>query len=201
MTNISPLSAFWPFLCLLIALFYLLRLLGNRIWLNSVDVENEVGHGVMAIGMAFMFAPASFLTSTLINWNIILFAITSLWWTLRLLVQKPLLAILRGTHGEHSSIQSDSIHVLMHVGMCYMFLSINSMTFSMTQPAAYLNCVFFVSLAFLTFFYGREISNNLRTARVDWLKQGADLAHLLMCGMMAWMFLEMISMTMSMRIQ
>jgi hypothetical protein len=33
---------------------------------------------------------------------------------------------------------------------------------------------------------------------MDKLQLGANMAHLLMSGMMAWMFLEMISMTMSM---
>jgi hypothetical protein len=42
-----------------------------------------------------------------------------------------------------------------------MFLLMSNMAFSMTQPAIYANCIFFVSFAFLTFFYGREISKDM----------------------------------------
>ncbi len=198
MTSLSPLHAIFSFLCTLITLFYLLRLVGGRAHLPHFDAENEVGHGLMAIGMTVMLAQASDLSSELVRWNIILFALASLWWTIRLFARKPLLAIGSRTNGVYSTFQSDAIHVLMHVAMCYMFLLINSMAFSMTRPAIYANCLFFVSFAFLTLFYGREISKDLRVAEIDRLQLGANLAHLLMSGIMAWMFLEMISMTMSM---
>lgn len=198
MTSINPLYAFWSLLCILIALFYLFRLVGGWTQFSHFDAENEVGHGLMAIGMAAMFAPAGLLTFDLIRWNILLFAIASLWWTCRLLVRKPLLALLLHKNGERSAFQSDAIHVLMHVGMCYMFLLTSNMAFSMTQPTIYANCSFFVSCAFLTFFYGREISKDLQATKIDRLQLGANVAHILMSGMMAWMFLEMISMTMRM---
>src|SRR5260370_41727068 len=152
MTILSPLSAFWSLVLIIIALFYLLRIIGGRAWMRHVDVENEVGHGMMAIGMVFMLAPAGLLTSDLIRWNILLFAIASLWWTFRLLARKPLLAILLGKNGAHSTFQSDAIHVFMHVGMCYMFLLTSSMAFSMTQPAISANSIFFAAFAFLTLF-------------------------------------------------
>jgi hypothetical protein len=53
--------------------------------------------------------------------------------------------------------------------------------------------------AFLTCFSGREIAKDLQIAKRNWLQLGANLAHTFMSGMMCWMFLEMISMTMSMR--
>lgn len=152
----------------------------------------------MAVGMMVMLAPAGFLTSALIRWNIILFAVASLWWTCRLLARKPLLAFLSRTNGVSSAFQSEALHVLAHGGMCYMFLLMNSMAFSMTRPATYANCFFFVSFTFLTFFYGRAISRDLQRAKMDWLKLGENVAHLLMSGIMGWMFLEMISMTMRM---
>src|SRR5258706_4454820 len=119
MTSLSPLHAFWSFLCTLIALFYLFRLVGGRAQFPHFDAENEVGHGLMAIGMTVMLAPVGLLTSELIRWNIILFAIASLWWTFRLFARKPLLAIGLRTNRGHSTFQSDAIHVLMHVRMCY----------------------------------------------------------------------------------
>jgi hypothetical protein len=197
-TNSASLHAFWSSLCILIALFYLFRLVAGRAYLVHFDIANEAGHGLMALGMIIMLAPASFLTIGLLLWNVLVFAVASLWWTLRLLARKPLLTILLRTNGTSSTFQSDAIHVWMHGGMCYMFLLMISMAFSMTQPAIYANCLFFVSLAFLTFFYGREISKDLQAAKRDWLQLGANLAHLLMSGIMAWMFLEMLSMTMNM---
>jgi hypothetical protein len=192
------LSGFWSLLFLLIACFYLFRLVSVRPWIDHVDAENEVGHGVMAIGMMVMLAPAGILTSDLIRWNIILFALASLWWTFRLFARKPLLAILLRIHDGHSPFWSDAIHVYMHVGMCYMFLLMSSMALSMTQPATYLTCLFFISFAFLTVFYGREIAKDLHAAKVDKLQLGANFAHLLMSGMMCWMFLAMLAMTISM---
>jgi hypothetical protein len=198
MTSLSPIHAIFSFLCTLIALFYLFRLVSGRAHLLHFDAENEIGHGLMASGMIVMLAQASDLSSELIRWNILLFAFAALWWALRLFARKPLLALGSRTHGASSPFQSDAIHVLMHVGMCYMFLLMSSMAFSMTRPAIYANCLFWVSFAFLTFFYGRAISKDLQRAKMDWLQLGANLAHLLMSGMMAWMFLEMISMTISM---
>ena len=72
------------------------------------------------------------------------------------------------------------------------------MALSMTQPATVVTGIFFVSFAFLTFFYGREIAKDVQTASRDWLQVSANLAHVLMSGVMAWMFLQMISMTMNM---
>lgn len=162
-----------------------------------------MGHGMMAIGMLVMLAPANWLSPNLLRWNILLFATASLWWTFRLFARKPLLALLPGKNGTSSPAQSevcaDAIHVFMHGGMCYMFLLMSSMVMSMTRPATYVTCLFFVSFAFLTMFYGREITHDLRTARINWLQLGANLAHVLMSGMMCWMFLEMLSMTMTMR--
>jgi len=66
----------------------------------------------------------------------------------------------------------------------------------MTQPATYVTYVFFVSFAFLTC---REIAKDLHIAKRNWLQLGTNLAHTFMSGMMCWMFLEMIIMTMSMR--
>jgi Domain of unknown function (DUF5134) len=167
--------------------------------MRHFDAENEVGHGMMALGMVFMLAPADLLPSELIDWNIILFAVASLWWTFRLLTRKPLLALLSGKNGERSTVRSDTIHVVMHMGMCYMFLLMSSMALSMTQPAIYANDLFCVSFAFLTLFYGREITKDLQAEKRDWLQCGANLAHAFMSAMMCWMFLEMLSMTMSMR--
>lgn len=198
MATSNPLSAIFSLLFLIVACFYLFRLVSVRPWIDHVDAENEVGHGMMAIGMMVMLAPAGILTSDLIRGNIILFALASLWWTIRLFARKPLLAILLRTNGGYSTFRSDAIHVFMHVGMCYMFLLMSSMAFSMTQPATYVNCLFFISFAFLTFFYGREISKDVHTTKMDRLHLGANIAHLLMSGMMCWMFLGMISMTMRM---
>lgn len=198
MAGISSLQAFWSLLFLIIAFFYLFRLVSIRPWILHFDAENEVGHGMMAIGMAFMLAPGGILTGDIIRWNILLFALASLWWTCRLLARKPLLAILLRTNGGYSTFRSDAIHVFMHVGMCYMFLLMSSMAFSMTAPATSLNCLFCVSFSFLTFIYIQEVFGDLQAAKRDWLQLGANLAHVLMSGVMGWMFLEMLSMTMRM---
>lgn len=194
MASISPLSAFWLFLFTIIALFYLFRLAGCQAWIRQFDVESEVGHGLMAVGMIFMLAPADLQTSDIVHWNAILFTIISLWFSVRFLARKPLLAILLRTNGGHSTLQAEAIHIFTYVGMGYMFLLMGSMTFSMTQPAAYISCIFFVSFAFLFLFYGRAVLNDLRSARIDWLQLGANIAHALMNGVMGWMFIEMISM-------
>jgi hypothetical protein len=198
MTTGSPLSAIFSLLFLIVALFYLFRLVGCRIQIHPFDAENEVGHGFMAIGMAFMLAPTDWLSPDIIHWNIILFALSTLWFIGRLFTRKPLLAIMLQTPGAHSTVRADTLHVLMHGGMCYMFLLMSSMVLSMMQPAIYVSCIFFVSFVLLTLFYGREISNDLHAAKMDWLQCGANSAHVLMSGMMCWMFLDMISMAISM---
>jgi hypothetical protein len=201
MATSSLLSTLFSLLFLIVACFYLFRLAHSPIWIHHVDAENEVGHGMMAIGMVFMLAPAGWLSPDIIRWNIVLFAASSLWWIVRLFTHKPLLALVFGKNEVHSTAQADAIHVFMHGGMCYMFLLMSSMALSMTSPATYLNCLFFVSFAFLTLFYGRESAKDLQTAKRDWLQSGANLAHMLMSGMMCWMFLEMISMTMNMGVR
>lgn len=198
MTSITSLHAFWSLLCAIIALFYLFRLVGYRAQVHHFDAENEVGHGMMAVGMTFMLAPVGLLTSDIILWNSVLFAVASLWFTGRLLVRKPLLAMLLGKKGEHSTFQSDVIHVFTHAGMCYMFLLMSSMTFSMSQPVMAINYIVCFAFAFLTLFSVREISKDFQTATMDRVKLGADLAHVFMNGIMSWMFIEMISMTMRM---
>lgn len=199
MTSTSSLYTFWVLLCISIACFYLFRLVCGRAWLGHFDVENEVGHGIMAIGMIFMLAPAGLLFSVLIRWNILLFASAALWWIFRLFVRKPLLALLAGRDGERTPFRSDAIHVFMHIGMCYMFFLLSSMAFSMTQLATALDYGFCFCFALLTFYYIRESYRDFQAAKKDWLQFGANLAHVLMSGMMCWMFLEMIAMTMNMR--
>lgn len=201
MAMLGTRSAFWSLVFLSIALFYLFRLIGGHAWMRHMDVENEVGHGVMAIGMVFMFAPVAFFSTDLIRWNILLFALASLWWILRLFTRRPLLAMLLGKTGEASVFQADAIHVFMYSSMGYMFLLTNSMAFSMTKPAIALNSIFFAAFAFLTLFYGREISKNVQAGQMDRLQLGANIAHLLMSGMMGWMFLMMISMAIRMGIR
>ncbi len=199
MTGIGLLRMFWLSLCIMITLFYLFQLIAGRRWLSLSEAENKVGYGLMALGMTFMLVPVGGLPSDLLRGNIVLFAVTALWWTCRLFVRKPLLALLFGKSGECSTIQSDGIHVFMHGGMCYMFLLMSNMAFSMTQPATSVTCIFFVSFALLTFFSGREIAKELQMTRKDWRQLSTTLAHALMNGVMCWMFLEMIAMTMSMR--
>ncbi|GHO75361.1 hypothetical protein KSD_31320 [Ktedonobacter sp. SOSP1-85] len=194
----SPLAAIFSLLLLIIAFFYLFRLVGCRTQIHPFDAENEVGHGLMAIGMMVMLAPTDWLSPDIIRWNVILFALFTLWFIGRLFTRKPLLAIMLQTPGAHSTVRADALHVLMHGGMCYMFLLMSSMVLSMTQPALYASCIFFVAFAFLILFYGREISNDLHAAKMDWLQCSANIAHALMSGMMCWMFLDMISMTISM---
>jgi hypothetical protein len=195
---VSPLSLLFVLLFLGTACFYLFRLIHWQTWLHSLDAENEIGHGLMALGMAVMLAPAGLLTSSLLHWNILLFTMAFLWFIGRLFIRKPFLAVLLRADTLHSPTRSDAIHALMHAGMAYMFLLFNSMTLSMSLPATYLSCFFFVSFAFLTYFYLREVSRDTRAGRKDWSGRGTNLAHLLMSGVMSWMFLEMLTMTMSM---
>ncbi|WP_338250948.1 DUF5134 domain-containing protein [Dictyobacter halimunensis] len=203
MTGMSALHALFSFLCTLIAVFYFLRLVNGCRWVKHFDAENEIGHGMMAIGMIFMLVPAAWLSADLLHWNILLFAAAALWWTFRLFVRKPLLPLLLKKDAVHvlfqSEVRSDAIHVFMHGSMCYMFLLMSSMVLSMTQPVTYVTCLLFASFAFLTLFYGRETLRDLQAASVDRLQLGANLAHVLMSGIMCWMFLEMIAMTMAMR--
>jgi hypothetical protein len=198
MLGISPLLAFWSLLFIAIALFYLFRLVGCRGQIRHFDAESEAGHGVMAIGMVFMLAPLGSLTPGIILWNIIVFAIGSLWFTGRLFARQSLLALLLHKNGAHAMPQSDAIHVFMYVGMGYMFLLISSMSFSMALPVVALNYGFCLSFALLLLQYCREISKDLQIAKMDWLKLGADVAHALMSGVMSWMFIGMIFMTMRM---
>ena len=198
MTESISFYPFWSLLFLIIAVFYLFRLVGGRRQIRHFDAENEVGHGMMALGMAFMLAPAGSLPSGLLLWNIILFAVASLWWAFRLCVQKPVFAFLLGQNEPPTPRQSDAFHAFMHGGMCYMFLLVSSMALSMTPLANIFTSLFTLFFAFLTCFYGREIARDLQTAKRDWLQFGANLAHALMGGVMCWMFLEMLMMTMSM---
>ncbi|MGH2481493.1 MAG: DUF5134 domain-containing protein, partial [Ktedonobacteraceae bacterium] len=171
MTTSSLLSALFFCLCSAIALFYLCRLMCGHRWLMHVDRENEVGHGLMAVGMIFMFAPVGSFPSTLLLWNILLFAAASLWWTARLFVHKPLLVYLaRGSTSAPSTFQADGIHVFMQSGMCYMFVLMSNMALSMTRLASSASSLFLVAFALLTSFYGREIARDLQAARKDWFQ-------------------------------
>lgn len=192
---LSPLLALC---CLLIALFYLFRLVRGRRWLPHFDAENEGGHGIMAVGMMFMLAPVNILTPDLIRWNIVLFVVATLWWTARLLMHKPVLALLAGRSDIPSPAQSDALHILMHGGMCFMFLLMSSMAFSMTLPAIYVTCSLFLAFVFLTVFYGREVARDGRSLTKNWFRLGANVAHLLTSGIMCWMFLEMLTMVLRM---
>ncbi|EFH85251.1 DUF5134 domain-containing protein [Ktedonobacter racemifer] len=100
MTTLDPLHVFLSLLCALTALFYLFRLLHKATWIHSGDAENEVGHGVMAVGMLAMLAPAGLLTPDFIYWNILLFALATLWFIGRLFTRKPLLAMVLRTNGR-----------------------------------------------------------------------------------------------------
>lgn len=145
----------------------LFRLIYGRALLCYHDVESEADHGIMAIGMTFMLAPLALQTSNILIWNSILFAITSLWFTVRLIARKPLLAILLHKKVSHTKRQSEVIHVFMNVGMCFMFLLMASMAFSMIQPVIYINYIFCCSFAILCLFYVKEISKDFQTARIN----------------------------------
>jgi hypothetical protein len=73
-----------------------------------------------------------------------------------------------------------------------------NMVLSMSSPALSVNYLFFAAFAFLIFFYGREVVTDLRRARRDGLQLGANVAHVLMSGIICLMFLEMISMAITM---
>ncbi|GHO71412.1 hypothetical protein KSC_103040 [Ktedonobacter sp. SOSP1-52] len=197
MIVLSPLHTIFLFLSALISFFSFFRCIGGRRWLSHFDAGSEVGHTMMALGMTFMCA--GWLPSVLIHYcTIILFALTSLLWMFRLLARKPLLSFLLDYNGEHRTIQSTMIHVLMHIGMCFMFLCMSNMALSMTPPAIYTSTIFFVSFALVTFFQSRETAQHLQMTKIDWLQCGTLLAQTLMSGMMCWMFIEIISMSMNM---
>jgi hypothetical protein len=200
MATSNPLSAIFMLLFLLLACFYLFRLVHLSLWIAHLDAENEVGHAMMALGMVIMLAPSGWLSAAILHWNVVLFATSSLWWTVRLFARKPLLALFLRLPGGLSTVRSDAIHVLMHASMCYMFLLMSNMAFSMTQAATYLTCLLLVLYAGLTLFYGRKIAENLRAMPLDRLQLGDDLAHLLMSGGMCWMFLTMIAMVVTMNV-
>lgn len=198
MMGFNLLTALGMLVCLVIACFYLLRLINNRRWLRHFDVENEIGHGIMAVGMVYMLAPTNLFPPDILDWSILLFALASFWWLLRLCVHRPILAIVLGRSEERSPISSDAIHVITYVGMCLMFVLMRSMAFSMTSLAISLIRIFFALFAVLTVFYGREVFRELRAVKVDWLTLSANIAHVLMNGIMCWMFFEMVSMSMTM---
>lgn len=198
MTTSGPLSVVWSLLFMLIAFFYAFGLVSSRAWIHHGDAGSEVGHGMMAIGMTFMLTPLGVLNFHVIRWNIILFALASLWFIGRVLARKPLLAIVSRTTVGHYTVRADAIHVFMNVGMSYMFLLMSSMTFSMTLLAIYLNFTFLLSFAFLTVCSVRKVSADLQIAKMNWQKLGTDTAGALMSGVMSWMFIEIISMTIRM---
>ena len=196
MAGISLLHAIFALLCMLVTLFYFIRLVNGRRWLGHFDGENEGGHGLMALGMVFILAPAGSFSSDFLRWSIVVFAVAALWWTLRLFVRKPVLALLDRKNSVHSTVQADAIHIFMHGCMCYMFLLMSSMALSMTFPATSASSLCVVVVAYLAFFYSRECARDCQAVSRDWLQLGANLAHALMSGMMGWMFLEMLTMTM-----
>lgn len=198
MMGFSLFTVLGMLVCVLIACFYLFRLIGNRRWLRHFDGENEVGHGIMAVGMAYMLAPTNLFLPDMLDWSMLLFAFASLWWFLRLCVHRPVLALVLGKSEERSPISSDAIHVITYVGMCIMFILMRNMAFSMTFFAISLIRIFFALFAVLTFFYGREIFQQFQVAKLDWLTLWANIAHVLMNSIMCWMFFETLSMSMTM---
>lgn len=198
MAFFNQFSVFWLLLFVVIALFYFGRLVLFRLRARRFDPEGEVGHGLMALGMALMLAPPELLTVEIIRWNIFLFTLISLWFAGRLLSRRPLLALL-GADIERSPWRTDSIHLFTFISMTWMFLEMGNMALSMTLPATYLNCMFFIAFAYLLLVYARDVSKDLQTSGADWLKLGADFAHVPMNGVMCWMFIEMITMTMKMQ--
>ena len=103
MTGMSLLHAILSLLCILIAVFFVFRLVSGCRWLSHVDAEHEVGHGMMAIGMLFMLAPAGWFSTDLLHGNMLVFAAASLWWTCRLFVRTQRLPLLLGKNGTHSA--------------------------------------------------------------------------------------------------
>jgi hypothetical protein len=195
----SPLSLIFVLLFLLVAGFYLFRLVHPAIWIAHLDAESEGGHAMMAIGMIFMLVPGDWLTPFIIRWNIVLFAASALWWMVRLFTRRPLLAMFWRLRGASSTVRADAIHALMHAGMCYLFLLMSSMAFSMTAPGVAVTCLLLVAFALLTLFYGREVAKDFQATQLSWLQLGANLAHLLMSGMMCWMCLTTIFMIIRMK--
>ncbi len=121
MTGMGILHAMLSFLCILIAMFFFFRLVSGCRWVSHVDAENEVGHAMMAIGMLVMLAPAGWFSADLFQWNMLVFAAASLWWTCRLVVRTQRFALLVEKNGMHSPIQSevrsDAIHIVC-MGAC-----------------------------------------------------------------------------------
>lgn len=193
----SPWSLLWSLAFLLLAVLYLSRLLWDRQRVRPVDAENEVGHALMALGMAFMLTqpdPAS----NLLQWSAVLFAVAAVWWAVRFCLQRPVCAFLCRQTGVSSPRQSDVLHMCAHAGMAYMFLLMGSMALSMMPGASLALSLFALFFACLTCFYGCKSVRDLLLARRAWLQSGADLAHALMSAVMCWMFLRMFMMTMSM---
>jgi hypothetical protein len=152
----------------------------------------------MASGMLFMLAPSGMVIPALFVWNSILFAATSLWFIGRLLMQKPLLSLVFHTRQKHLAFQDNFIHILNTSGMSYMFLLMSSMPLSMTRPAMVGNFFFCFVFLFLVVLYGGKVIKDIQKTPLNRLNFGANLAHLLMNGIMSWMFFEMISMTLAM---
>lgn len=198
MLSMAVLSVVCSFVCLLIVVFYLLRLIGGRRWLHHRDVENDVGHGLMAAGMATMLVVGNRPPPFLLVGMGLLFTFATLWWTVRLFVHHPLLELLLGKSEPHSPVSPDAIHILMQSGMGYMCILMGSMVLSMSLGARCLTDLFGVVFAVLTVWYGREVLADLRSVKKDGLQLGANLAHVLMSAMMCMMFLNMIAMTMTM---
>jgi len=110
------------------------------------DPEDEIGHGLMAVGMAYMLAPAGIMSAEGLRWNIVLFALATLWFSARLVARRQLLAAILRTNGEQPTLKKDAIHVFTLLAMVYMFLLMGSMSFSMSIPALQLNCLCLVAL-------------------------------------------------------
>jgi hypothetical protein len=119
MTDLRSLHVIFSFLCTLSALFSFLRLVSGRRRLSHFDAEKEVGDGMMAIGMLFMLAPVGWLSADLLDWNMLLFAATSLWWICRLFVRKPLLALLlkKTEHDLLFNLRSDLMSCMWPVSV------------------------------------------------------------------------------------
>lgn len=198
MSGMAILSVVCSFMCLLIIVFYLLHLINGRRWLHSRDVENDVGHGLMAVGMAAMLVVGNRPPPSLLAGMGLLFTFATLWWTVRLFVHRPLLVLLLGKSEPRSPMSSDAIHMLMQSGMAYMCLLMGSMVLSMSLGARCLTDLFGVAFAVLTVWYGRKVLADLRSVKKDGFQLGANLVHVLMSAMMCMMFLNMIAMTMTM---
>jgi len=188
----SSLSLLLMVLSLLVAGFYLFRLLVGRAWLHIFDAEHEAGHGMMAIGMACMLAPASFLTADMIRWNLCLCILAVFWFLGRLVTRKPLLRIFLRAPGASCPRQASAIHLIMYTGMGVMFALMSRITLLLTPLTSYTSCLFFVAFAFLTFFSGREATREFQRVNGNWLQGCANLAHTIMSAIMCWMFLGVL---------